>query len=251
MGENIRTGAGRAVARLALSTTIALGVTCGVPCTTEAAVVVRFANGREIVVREYWYADRRLMFTYAGGTVGVAREFVAAVAAEADAMKAGGRHEGGAMRADAMRADAMRADEARAAGGRSIPPGRLSRRERFVRLPDAMPSKDELYDRAVDLVADGDLAGAIAAYQEAIALDAAFTDAIHGIAMAYADRGMFDEAIEWGKRLVELTPDDTLAHTSLSMFYQRKGMIAEAEAEGAKARVLDWKRQLAEEKEPK
>jgi hypothetical protein len=46
---------------------------------------------------------------------------------------------------------------------------------------------------------------------------------------------------------VELTPDDTLAHTSLSMFYQRKGMIAEAEAEGAKARVLDWKRQLAEQ----
>ena len=46
---------------------------------------------------------------------------------------------------------------------------------------------------------------------------------------------------------MEVTPDDTLAHTSLSMFYQRKGMIAEAEAEGAKARVLDWKRQLAEQ----
>jgi hypothetical protein len=27
-------------------------------------------------------------------------------------------------------------------------------------------------------------------------------------------------------------------------------MIAEAEAEGAKARVLDWKRQLAEQQDP-
>ena len=61
----------------------------------------------------------------------------------------------------------------------------------------------------------------------------------HGIAMAYADKGMFDEAIVWGQKLAELTPDDTLAHTSLSMFYQRKGMIAEAEAEGAKARMLE------------
>jgi tetratricopeptide (TPR) repeat protein len=116
-----------------------------------------------------------------------------------------------------------------------------------------MASKDELYDRAVDLVADGDLDGAIAAYQEAIALDPTFADALNGLAMAYADQGKFDEAIEYGRKLVELTPDDTLAHTSLSMFYQRKGMIPEAEAEGAKARMLDWKRQLAEQKaaEPK
>ena len=34
------------------------------------------------------------------------------------------------------------------------------------------------------------------------------------------------------------------------MFYQRKGMIPEAEAEGAKARMLDWKRQLKEQEKP-
>jgi len=111
-----------------------------------------------------------------------------------------------------------------------------------------MATKDELFDRAVDLVADGDLDQAIRVYQEALDVDPTFADAVHGIAMAYADKGMFDEAITWGRKLVELTPDDTLAHTSLSMFYQRKGMIAEAESEGAKARMLDWKRQLAEQK---
>jgi tetratricopeptide (TPR) repeat protein len=110
-----------------------------------------------------------------------------------------------------------------------------------------VPTAEELYDAAVDHVADGQLDQAIATYKQAIELDPTFTDAILGLAMAYADAKMFDEAIEQGKKLVELTPDDTLAHTSLSMFYQRKGMIPEAEAEGAKARVLDWKRQLAEQ----
>ena len=43
---------------------------------------------------------------------------------------------------------------------------------------------------------------------------------------------------------MELTPDDVLAHTNLSMFYQRAGRIAEAEAAAAKAKVLDWKRQI-------
>jgi len=39
-------------------------------------------------------------------------------------------------------------------------------------------------------------------------------------------------------------PDDILAHTSLSILYQKKGMVPEAEAEGNKARVLGWKQQL-------
>ena len=46
------------------------------------------------------------------------------------------------------------------------------------------------------------------------------------------------------QRLAEIDPDDVLAHTSLSVLYQKKGMIPEAEAEGAKARVLGWKQQL-------
>jgi len=41
------------------------------------------------------------------------------------------------------------------------------------------------------------------------------------------------------QRLAEVDPDDVLAHTSLSVLYQKKGMIPEAEAEGAKAECLD------------
>lgn len=114
-----------------------------------------------------------------------------------------------------------------------------------------MPSKEDLYDEAIDLFGDGKLDEAIAKYRESLAIDPDFVDAWHGLAMAYNELGRHGEAIEAGKKLCELTPDDILAHTSLSRFYQAAGMVPEAEAEGAKARMLDWKRQLQEAKAEK
>ncbi len=63
-------------------------------------------------------------------------------------------------------------------------------------------------------------------------------------ARALQDLNRLDEAIEVSNRISELDPDDVLAHTSLSILYQKKGMVPEAEAEGNKARVLGWKQQL-------
>ncbi len=114
-----------------------------------------------------------------------------------------------------------------------------------------MPTKEELYDEAIDLFADGNLEQAVAKYREAIAIDPSYVDAWHGLGMAYNDLQQHDQAIEAGKKLCELTPDDVLAHTTLSRFYQSANMIPEAEAEGAKARMLDWKRQLQEAKQQK
>jgi hypothetical protein len=39
-----------------------------------------------------------------------------------------------------------------------------------------------------------------------------------------------------------------LAHTTLSILYQKKGMVAEAEAEANKARIMGWKQQLRAQK---
>jgi tetratricopeptide (TPR) repeat protein len=111
-----------------------------------------------------------------------------------------------------------------------------------------MPDKYELYDQAVDLIAEGNADEAVNRYREAIALDADFADAWQGIALALNDLGRHAEAIDAAKRLCELTPDDVLAHTTLSRMYQAANMIPEAEAAGAQARVLDWKRQLKEGK---
>jgi Flp pilus assembly protein TadD len=71
---------------------------------------------------------------------------------------------------------------------------------------------------------------------------------MHGLARAYQDSEEYDKAIAVANRIVELDPEDVLAHTSLSILYQRKGMVPQAEAEAAKARILGWKQQLKQAK---
>ena len=107
-----------------------------------------------------------------------------------------------------------------------------------------MPSAEEHYDRGVDLFAEGRYEDAIAAYNEALAADPGFVDALHGLAMAQAEKGDLPAAIAAAKRITEASPDDPLGYTSLSMLLQRTGNIPEAEAAANQARVLEWKQQL-------
>jgi tetratricopeptide (TPR) repeat protein len=109
---------------------------------------------------------------------------------------------------------------------------------------NARQKAEDHYYAALDLMGNGDLEKAVAAYRESLAVDPTFTEAMHGLARALQDLQRYDEAIEVAQRMAEIDPDDVLAHTSLSVLFQKKGMIAEAEAEGAKARVLGWKQQL-------
>ena len=112
----------------------------------------------------------------------------------------------------------------------------------------ARQTAEDKYYAALDHYAEGRLVEAIADYEAAIAADPTFLDAMHGLARAYQDNKQFDAAIAVATRITELDPDDVLAHTSLSILYQRKGMVPEAEAEAAKARVLGWKQQLKQGK---
>jgi len=111
-----------------------------------------------------------------------------------------------------------------------------------------MSSSEDLYNEAVDCIAEGQLAAAIAKYREAVALDPSFADAWEGLSMALADQEQWDEAIAAAKKVVELTPDEQLGYTNVSRIYQRAGNVPEAETWAAKARVLDWKAQLKEGK---
>ena len=113
-------------------------------------------------------------------------------------------------------------------------------------MPDqqARQAAEDHYYSALDHYAEGRHADAIAEYEAAIAADGSFLDAMHGLARVLQDTEQYDYAIMIASRIAELDPDDVLAHTSLSILYQRKGMVPEAEAEAAKARVLGWKQQL-------
>ncbi len=103
----------------------------------------------------------------------------------------------------------------------------------------------ERYYAALDHFAAGELPAAISAFRESLLLDPSLLDAMHGLIRALQESGDYDQAIATAHRLAEIDPDDVLAHTSLSILYQHKGMVPEAEAEALKAKLLGWKKQLA------
>ena len=110
-------------------------------------------------------------------------------------------------------------------------------------MSDRQKAEDH-YFTALDLMSEGKLDAALAEYDNSLATDPTYTEAMHGMARVLQDLNRLDEAIAVATRIAELDPDDVLAHTSLSVLYQKKGMVPEAEAEGNKARILGWKQQL-------
>lgn len=109
-------------------------------------------------------------------------------------------------------------------------------------------SPEEKYYDAIDRVANGDLTGAVTAFRACLEDDPSMLDAMHGLIRSLQDLGELDEALRMAQRLAEIDPEDVLAHTSLSILYQHKGMIPEAEAEATKAKLLGWKHQLRHQK---
>lgn len=107
-----------------------------------------------------------------------------------------------------------------------------------------MSERLEHYKQGLKLFGENKFPEAIEAYRACLAEDPDWTEGLHGLAMAQMHAGLIDDAIATGLRIVELDKNDAFAHTSLSMFYQRKNMIEEAEKEAAKARMISWKEEL-------
>jgi tetratricopeptide (TPR) repeat protein len=95
-----------------------------------------------------------------------------------------------------------------------------------------------LYRRGFDHFANGRCDEAIPLFRQAIERDPALAIAWNGLSLAFRQLGRLDDAIEAGRRLTLLEPDDPLSHTNLSILYQRKGLIPEAEEEKAIAMRL-------------
>ena len=108
-------------------------------------------------------------------------------------------------------------------------------------------------DVALELYRDGlrkhrakDYDGAIAALQQAVAADPALADAWEALSVLCDKVGRLDEAIAAAEQMVALKPDEVMAHTNLSRFYQKKGLKEKAEEEQGKARLIGWKQELAQ-----
>ncbi len=115
-------------------------------------------------------------------------------------------------------------------------------------MPAHPTAAEELYHQGLDRLAEGDAAAAAESLRRCLEADPGMLDAMHGLIRALQEQADFDGAIAVARRLLELDPDEVLAHTSLSILYQHKGMIAEAEAEALKAKLLGWKKHLRQQK---
>jgi Tfp pilus assembly protein PilF len=98
--------------------------------------------------------------------------------------------------------------------------------------------KKELYKSGMMKFFQQDFTGALAEFDRAVELDPAYADVYQSMAHCHEKLGDLDAALSCAQTAVEHNPDDFLAHTSLSIFYQRKGMIPEAEKEKAIAAQL-------------
>jgi Flp pilus assembly protein TadD len=110
--------------------------------------------------------------------------------------------------------------------------------------PALSASIDTLFDAALDAMAQGDPASAVPLFERIVTVDPTHTEATHGLIRALEDAGRIDDALRITQQLIAAHPEDVLALTRLSMLYQHKGMVPEAEAAATRAKILGWKEQL-------
>ena len=107
-----------------------------------------------------------------------------------------------------------------------------------------MPDAKTHYLAGLKLFGQSKFEEAIAEYRLALEQKPDWADVLHALATAESKLGRQDEAIATVQRVIELTPGDAFAFTSLSIFLQRQGKIPEAEKAAAQARMLSWKEEL-------
>jgi Flp pilus assembly protein TadD len=104
-----------------------------------------------------------------------------------------------------------------------------------------MSTTSTLYDEGTALKDQGDLDGAIAKWQEILAIDPDYVLAHMALGVHLQKVGRNEDAIKHAVRVTELEPNDSFSFTQLSVIYQRCGKIPEAEDAMAKAHAVQMK----------
>ncbi|MBI2870871.1 MAG: tetratricopeptide repeat protein [Candidatus Omnitrophica bacterium] len=112
-----------------------------------------------------------------------------------------------------------------------------------------MEEKEAHYHRGVTLYGQEDINGALAEYERALEMDPHYVDALLGAAVACDRTGRLDHAVAFTLRAVRIDPENLLAHTSLSLFFQKLGMTRSAEETQSVARILAWKEEARVKRE--
>jgi Flp pilus assembly protein TadD len=92
-----------------------------------------------------------------------------------------------------------------------------------------VPTPGELVTQGLNALAQGRLDDALSAFESVLAVEPGSDVAWMGISIVHERRQELDQAIAAIRKAIELKPDEPLHYTSLSRYYQSKGMIPEAE----------------------
>jgi tetratricopeptide (TPR) repeat protein len=103
-----------------------------------------------------------------------------------------------------------------------------------------MPSIDELMDEGNTALAIGELDEAVKFFRQTVEQDPQFQDGWHALGMALYKLERYVEAIECGEIAAKIDPNNQFVWSSLSLAYNANKQKAEAEAAGAKARIISW-----------
>jgi predicted Zn-dependent protease len=103
-----------------------------------------------------------------------------------------------------------------------------------------MATTDELMDDGNTALAIGELEDAARFFRQVVDQDPQFQDGWHALGMALYKLDRYQEAIDAGLRAAKIDPNNQFVWSSLSLAYNANKQKAEAEAAGAKARIISW-----------
>jgi len=111
-----------------------------------------------------------------------------------------------------------------------------------------MSTAEDCIDEGNGELAMGELEKAAEWYGKATELEPDSFDAWHALTVALIKLNRPAEALAAGEKAINLRPNDQMAYATMSLAYGRNNQIKEAEAMGAKARIISWGGKVVKDK---
>jgi Flp pilus assembly protein TadD len=103
-----------------------------------------------------------------------------------------------------------------------------------------MPTKEQMYDEAIELQQSDKLTEAVRKLEALVAQEPNYALAHSALSVFHGKLEQPDKAVEHAKKACELEPDDPFCFVALSLICQKAGRIAEAEQALMKARQVEF-----------
>ena len=103
-----------------------------------------------------------------------------------------------------------------------------------------MPTKEAMYDEAIEVKESGNLEGAVAKLEKLVEEYPDYALAHAGLSAFYSQLDRHEEAVAHGQKVCELDPDDSFSFMAMSMICQKAGKMAEAEHAMKQAAEKQW-----------